>query len=175
MAEIPKFAPAEIPLGWPRNLFLFSLILVLVSGAAALGLSAYQRSLAGQNAAIDNEIRDLAASLPPAEIQKLLALDAQIKGLKQILPKHVYFSKILDLLELNTLPSVRLAIVSVNRSNRQISIQGIAPSQAIVSAQAAAYAAMPGIESFAIKSVGADVKGQAFVFSIIFKPELILP
>lgn len=175
MAEIPKFAPSEIELGWPRNLFIFSLILLLVSGAAALALNAYQRTLVSQNAAIDKEIRDLAGTLPPAEIQKLLALDTQIKGLKQILPKHVYFSKILDLLELNTLPSVRLGIVSINQSNRQISIQGTAPSQQTISAQAAAYAAMTGIDTFAIKSVGVDVRGQAFTFSLTFKPDLILP
>lgn len=176
MPEIPKPIPqAQITIGWPRNLFIFSLMLVLISAAASLALGAYKKILEGQNEDIDQEISDIAVSISPAEIQKLLTLDSQIKNLKQLLPNHVYFSRILDQLELNTHPQVRLVSFSVNQVNREISLAGSAPSTEVVSQQAAAYAAMKNIESVAIRNVSLDPKGQKFNFSVRFKPQLILP
>ncbi|MBI1975177.1 MAG: hypothetical protein HYS57_02335, partial [Parcubacteria group bacterium] len=145
------------------------------SGALVFALAGYKKILRGQNQDLESDIQELANSLPPPQLGNLLTLDYQVKNLKRLLPQHVYFSKLLDVLERNTHPQVRLNAFSTDKGAREVVISGFAPTSEVVSQQAAAYAAVNGFHSFAITEVKLVVGGYAFAFSFKVAPPLILP
>jgi len=176
MAEIPKpFSQVEIRVGWPRTLLLASLIFFVLSVSVYFVLAGYVRVADRQSKDLDKEIQDIAASLPADEIQKLIVLDSQIKNLKGLLPNHVYLSRVLEYLEVNTLPRTKITGVVVSTKNRQLSLQGVVPDTQTASLQAASFEKSKDTAAFSIKSIGTSVGGLGFIFEIFFNPSLISP
>lgn len=176
MAEIPKpFGEPRIGIGWPRTLLSLSVVFFVLAFAGYFVLAGYEKVIVRQSRDLDKEIQDLAASLSPDEIQKLLTLDSQIKSLKELLPRHTYFSRIFEYVESHTLPRTRFTSITASTKNNRITLQGIAPDSKTASLQAAAFSRAGETVAFEIKNAGAGPGGFTFSFDILFNPSLILP
>jgi hypothetical protein len=177
MPEIPlsqQLSLRQIPIGWPRVLFVLVLVLVIVVIAAQLLIASYERVLAGRSQDLDRELQDLAGVIPSSDLARLTKLDQQIKNLRKLLASHVYLSRFLDELERLTLPQVRYVIVNINRTKSLVSIRGLAPSMDAVGLQAASFAQSPSIASVIVKSASISTgRGVLFDLDITFVPSLI--
>ncbi|MFN7088316.1 MAG: hypothetical protein ACK4NX_00610 [Candidatus Paceibacteria bacterium] len=176
MAEIPKpFSQQGVSLGWPKTLLSVSAVIFILSLAFYFVLAGYERATTRQSKDLDREIQDIANAVSPGDVQKLITLDSQIKSLKEILPKHRYLSRVLDFVEVNTLPQTRLTNLSVDATRQKIVLQGVAQDSQFISLQAAAYEKSDMAQQFAIKTIGGATGGLSFIFEVIFKDILILP
>jgi|GEM_PF-6317239 len=176
MAEIPKpFSQVQSGLAWPKTLLTASAACFGLALASFLVLAGYERAVTRQSKDLDQEIQDIAASISPAEIQKLLVLDSQIKSLKELLPQHIYMSRVLEYLEVHAVPTARLMSLSANARRARISLQGSAPDAKTVSVQAAAYENAQLTKEFFIRGVGPGPGGLSFVFELTFDRALVLP
>lgn len=176
MAELPKpFSQAQIEVGWPKTFLTISAVAFIASLSFYFILAGYERFVSRQDRDLDKEIQDIAATLAPEEVQKLLLLDSQIQNLKSLLPSHTYGSRVLEYLEANTLPRTKYTSVSLSLRSRRLSLQGIAPDVENVSLQAEALSRAEETEAFATKNVGAGQGGFGFLFEVIFDKDLVLP
>jgi hypothetical protein len=176
MAEIPKpFSHSQIEVGWPRTFLGTGVIFLLLSLAAYLVLAGYEGVANRRVQDLDKEIQDIASSLPESEIDQLLTLDRQIKSLKRLLPTHSYLSRILEFMEVNAHPQVRITSLGANYSTRRILLQAFAPNIDVASIQAAAFERAQATEEIALKNVNALPGGTSFTVEMLFMPELVLP
>lgn len=173
-SSLPK---RQTPSGFssPKNLFFASLTFLIMAIAAYLFLAGYRKLAEGQIKNADREIQDIVASISLEEVEKVVTLDAQIKGLKRLLPAHIYMSSVLDFLENNTSPNISFQSLKVSAANNSITLNGVAPSLKEISIQAAAFKQNPDVRDVVLKDVsGAGESNFSFQTEILFSRNLIL-
>jgi hypothetical protein len=177
MAEIPtprSLAAQEIQIGWPRTLFLLVVVIVLVVVASQLLITSYGAALARRADTLAGDIRDLSGTIPAEDLDRLLALDRQIKNLTALLGRHVYFSRAFDEIERLTLPQVRFVAMNVDRNRSLITIRAIAPSLEALASQAASFSRSLSFTSVMVKNTSrASGGGVLFDLELAFDPSLL--
>lgn len=170
-----ELSPEKLPTGWPWRFLIFALILFMASLLTYIGLSfGYRPYLQNQIAAADQAVNKLAASVPVADQEKLVAFYSQIVNLKSVLDNHIIASKILPFLEKNTNRRVYYNRLDVDVNQRSLSLEGVAENYEILAQQLEAFNQAREVERFLINEsqlVGDRVRFKASIIlsSAMFK------
>ena len=158
----------------PKNFVYGSLAFLLVSGALYLFLSGYLKLVQSRIKSSDREIQDIVASISLEEVEKVITLDAQIRGLKKLLPNHLFISSVFDFLENNTNPDVVFKSMKVAVHNNMISLAGTAKNLEEISIQSAAFKQNPDIKDVVLKDINNVGLGYDFQLDLLFSKSLVL-
>ncbi len=158
----------------PKNFVYGSLTFLLVSGALYLFLSGYLKLVQSRIKSSDREIQDIVASISLEEVEKVITLDAQIRGLKKLLPNHLFISSVFDFLENNTNPNVVFKSMKVAVQNNTISLTGTAKNLEEISIQSAAFKQNPDIRDVVLKDVTNVGQIYNFQLDLLFSKSLVL-
>ena len=180
--EIPKnFSPqiansrkTLITPGIPKNYLFGSLAFCIFVLAVYFVMAGYVKFANSQIENLDREIQDTVTSLSTEEVEKVLVLDAQLRGLKILLPQHIFVSDLFSLLENNTSPQVSFSSFKLDTAQRVLSLEGTAPSLTEVSIQAAALKSQQYVRDVVLKDVRQGGVGFEFKLEINFTNDLIL-
>ena len=123
--QTSKISPAPT---LPTNLIIFSLIAFLAALGFYLFLAGYKSVTESQIENLDREIQDTVATLSASEVERVLILDKQIKTLRNLLPQHIYSSRIFLTLEQNTNPAIVFNSLSLDSTNYKLDLTGNSPS-----------------------------------------------
>jgi hypothetical protein len=160
--------------GIPKNYLFGSLAFCLSVLAIYFVMAGYVKLVNSQVENLDREIQDTIASLSSDEVEKALVLDAQLKGLKKLLPRHIFSSNVFSFLENNTSPQLSFASFKLDTAQRILSLEGVAPTMGDISIQAAAFKEQPFIKEVVLKNVRQEETGFKFKLEVYFAPELLL-
>ncbi|OGY39348.1 MAG: hypothetical protein A2418_01625 [Candidatus Brennerbacteria bacterium RIFOXYC1_FULL_41_11] len=158
----------------PKNFVFGSLAFLLAAASLYLFLSGYLKLVESRIKSSDREIQDIVASISLEEVEKVITLDAQIRGLKKLLPNHFYLSSVFDFLENNTNPKISFKSLKVSTLNNQIILSGTAKDLQDISIQAAAFKQHPDIKDVILKDVSNIGLAYNFQLELLFSKSLIL-
>ncbi len=133
---LEQFEPEKIPVGWPWRLlsivsaiFLFA---VLVYAGLAFGYGPY---LASQLREVENEIDQLAASVPREDQEQFVKFYSQLVNLEGLLNDHALVSNLFPLLEQTTHQQVYYTNASLGVSGSELELTGFAGDLTALSEQ----------------------------------------
>ena len=170
---IEKFGREKLPTGWPWRFFTISVILLGISLVIYLGLTfGYRGFLNNQLGKKDQEINQLAASIPKEDQAQLMKFYSQLQNLKSILDQHVLGSKTLPFLEKTTNKKVFYNKLDLDVRQRSLNLDGIAESYEILAQQLEAFNQAPEVERFLINNSQLTQGAVRFSLSVILKPEM---
>lgn len=180
--EVPKTfstvsSPRRLPtsnLGPPKGFLLGSLTFLLAALAFYFFLAGYARVAQTQIKSLDREIQDLVASISLEEVEKVITLDAQIRGLKKLLPNHTFPSQVFSFLENNTNPEVSFRSLKLNVQDNQLYLEGVSPTFKAISIQAAAFSRQPEIKNVVLREINKTGNGFQFELELSFDKSLLL-
>lgn len=165
---------ANTNLASPKNFVYGSLAFLLASGALYLFLSGYLKLVQSRIESSDREIQDIVASISLEEVEKVITLDAQIRGLKKLLPNHLFISSVFDFLENNTNPDIVFKSMKVATQNNTISLAGTAKDLKDISIQSAAFKQNPDIKDVILKDITSVGQDYNFQLDLLFSKSLVL-
>lgn len=158
----------------PKNFVFGSLAFLLIASALYLFLSGYAKLVQSRIKSADREIQDVVASISLEEVDRVITLDAQIRGLKKLLPSHLYISSVFDFLENNTNPDITFKSLKVSVQNNTISLAGTGKDLQGISVQAAAFKQNSDIKDVILKDVNGVGAAYNFQLDLLFSKSLIL-
>jgi len=169
--QTSKISPAPT---LPTNLIIFSLIAFLAALGFYLFLAGYKSVTESQIENLDREIQDTVATLSASEVERVLILDKQIKTLRNLLPQHVYSSRIFLTLEQNTNPAIVFNSLSFDSTNYKLDLTGNSPSLEDIATQAAAFGNIVGIKEVKISDINQTGSGYDFKLEITLDSNFLL-
>lgn len=158
----------------PKNFVFGSLAFLLATGSLYLFLSGYLKLVESRIKSSDREIQDIVASISLEEVEKVITLDAQIRGLKKLLPNHFYLSSVFDFLENNTNPKISFKSLKVSTLNNQIVLTGTTKDIQDISIQSAAFKQNPDIKDVILRDISNIGSSYNFQLELLFSKSLIL-
>ena len=169
--QTSKISPAPT---LPTNLIIFSLIAFLAALGFYLFLAGYKSVTESQIENLDREIQDTVATLSASEVERVLILDKQIKTLRNLLPQHIYSSRIFLTLEQNTNPAIVFNSLSFDSTNYKLDLTGNSPSLEDIATQAAAFGNIVGIKEVKISDINQTGSGYDFKLEITLDSNFLL-
>jgi hypothetical protein len=169
--QTSKISPAPT---LPTNLIIFSLIAFLAALGFYLFLAGYKSVTESQIENLDREIQDTVATLSASEVERVLILDKQIKTLRNLLPQHIYSSRIFLTLEQNTNPAIVFNSLSFDSTNYKLDLTGNSPSLEDIATQAAAFGNVVGIKEVKISDINQTGSGYDFKLEITLDSNFLL-
>ena len=137
--------------GLPWKLFIFSLILLGAVGGSYAGLLlGYRPFLNNRIAEVQRSIDELATSVPAEEQEDLLRFYSQIVNLKTLLDNHISLAKFFPFLEQQANRRVSYDTVFLDTKNRELILEGIAESYAVLAEQLQALHQAPEAASYTL-------------------------
>ncbi|MEW5805610.1 MAG: hypothetical protein AB1721_02715 [Patescibacteria group bacterium] len=161
-------------LGVPKSFIFGSLAFLLVALAFYLFLSGYAKVAQSQIKSLDREIQDMVASISLEEVEKVITLDAQIRGLKKLLPGHYFVSSAFDFLENNTNPNISFRSLKLDTRNNVLYLEGVSPDLREISIQSAAFSQHPEINDVVLRDINNVGDSFNFKLELSFSKSLIL-
>ncbi len=129
-------SPEKLSVGLPWKLFIFAVILFGTVLAAYFGLLfGYKPFLNSRINDVNQKIQNLAQSIPAENQKNFLLFYSQVANLKNLLGNHIIFTKFFPFLERNTNKRVALSVSTVDASRKELILEGIAESYAILAEQ----------------------------------------
>ena len=164
----------EIQANWPWKIFVFSLVLFGTVVGIYLGLIfGYRPYLTKQIAQKDQEILNLARSIPEAEQQELIRFYSQLSNLQVVLGQHVMGSKLLPVLEKATNQRVYYTVMNLNVDTRELLLEGVARSYEVLAQQIESFKRLPEIERLIVNFSDARANNVNFGMVLTFKQSLL--
>lgn len=162
-------------MGWPWRLLLFSAIVLGTTIAVYLGISlGYTPYLNSQIKTLDAKITSLGQTVGDEQQKNLVSLYSQLTNIQTLLDSHTSTSKIFDLLERNTQPSVYYLGMTLSVVGRQLQLEGSAPNYGVLAGQLQIFRQAPEIEKVSLTNSAVMADGSVnFIMILIFKPDLI--
>lgn len=159
-------------------LTIISVLLLVVSFAALAGVWLYMGVLRGDMDKLSADFDKTKKEFDVASIQDLSGVSISIDVSKKILQSHVAVSRIMDLLEQNTLPDVRFINFNYGGSGGDkgniIALSGDAKSYTTLAEQALALESVKNIESLSLSNLSLRSGGRiGFDLSIVINPALV--
>lgn len=152
--------------GWSTGILLFSGTVLGFVILIYLGLTyGYAPYLNGQISHADDQIKSLDQSISGDEQAKLATFYSQITNLRSLTTNHVYFSYFLNWLSENTEANVYYTSMSYSSKN-QISLAGVAKTQADLNQQLAIFETVPDVMDVSISSMSSVQNSTSWSFSV---------
>lgn len=170
---IPKTSFEEAPrMEEGKNILtILAFLGLLLSAGAVAGLFFYKETLVAQNIAKDKELAGIKNTFEPATIESLVDLSGRIETAKELLSKHVVFSKLLAVLEEKTLQSVRFSKFAYRVSPEgaiEITLFGEGKSYASVALQSDLLGTVPQFKDMLFSNLSLGATGTV-TFDVTFK------
>jgi len=162
--------------GWSSGIILFSGSILFIIVVVYAGLQfGYQPYLNGQLSSLESQAQKVGQSVSPADQASLVTFYSQINNLQSLIKNHVFFSQFLTWLEQNTEANVYYTSMSF-ASNDQITLLGVAKTQADVSQQVAVFEAAPEISGISLSNVVLASVANEWTFNVVLtmKPSVFL-
>lgn len=121
---------------------LFFVLALIASGA----LFGYERYVDSQITQSQNTLNQARAAFESADNQKVILVSNQLKSIKTLLDRHTVISPLFQLLEKQTLPTVRLSSFTFNRNPEgvvSVVIEGEAQNYASLAQQTGIFSKEP--------------------------------
>lgn len=167
--------PTATP-GWSSGVILFSGALLLVTvGTYFFMTLGYEPYLNSQISDTQNQIAQLAQKISPDDQANLITFYSQIANLQSLLGKHVLFSQFFAWLGQNTESNVYYSQFAFASGN-QITLTGLAKSEADVNEQVAIFEASPEVQKTAVSNVqlSATTGLWQFAATLIINPSIFI-
>src|SRR3972149_6850300 len=126
--------------GWPWKMFVFMVLVFATVLASYLGLTlGYKPYLSARLDEVKADIDNLAQAVPAEEQKSFFAFYSKIINLRYLLSAHSALSPAFPFIEQNTNKKVYYESVDVNVEKREITLDGIAETYAVLSEQLEAF------------------------------------
>ncbi len=165
----------RLPVGWPWRLLLFSAIVLGTAIAIYLGISlGYKPYLDSQIKTLDAKIAGLGQTVGEEQQRNLVSLYSQLTNIQTLLDSHTSTSKIFDLLQRNTQPSIYYLDMTLSVAGKELQLEGSASNYNVLAAQLQIFRQAPEIQKVSLANSAVMADGSVnFAMSLIFKPDLI--
>jgi len=152
--------------GWAVGALLFSGGILFLALAMYFGLAfGYTPYLQSQLTATQNQVSALGNSISMGDQTQLINFYSQISNLQTLLKNHVIISQLFSWLEDNTETNVYYGSFVLTAGN-QITLTGVARTEADINQQIAIFENSPEISSVTVSNVTApQVQGGTWIFS----------
>lgn len=161
--------------GWASGALFFSGGILFLSILIYAGLAfGYEPYLKNQLASTQSKVSTLDQSISASEQAQLIGFYSQIANLQTLLANHTYPSQIFSWLEKNTEANVYYQSFSLTSGN-QITLSGVAKSEADVNQQIAIFENAPEVSSVTVSNVSApQLLGTTWTFALtlIIRPSV---
>ncbi len=108
---------------WVYLLSVLCVLAILISG----GLWFYNKQLASSINQANQRIEELEKQKNQANLDQITIFAKKLAATKQLLSSHVYFSKLLEVVEKSTLPSVQWTNLNADTKNNTLNLEGYVP------------------------------------------------
>lgn len=151
-------------------LTLLSTLIFLATLAAAIGVFLYQKNLTNLLETDKTNLAQREKLFDPNLIKQFQQLDTKLKSVNKLLANHVRMSHVLELLQLNTIKSVRFTRFSYEATpdakNVRILLGGQAKDYASVALQADYFGGNSAIQSYELSNLTLDASGNV-LFDVV--------
>jgi Tfp pilus assembly protein PilN len=153
--------------GWALGALFFSGGILFLTVAIYFGLTlGYQPYLQSQLASVQNQVNTLGKSVSASDQSQLIDFYSQIANLQTLLRRHTFSSQFFSWLEQNTEANVYYRSLALSEGG-QISLSGVAMSEADVNQQVAIFENSPEVSSVTVSSVTApQLLGTGWTFGV---------
>ena len=150
-----------------------ALIILFLVGIIWFGLLFYKNSLDKKLESTKQQTESL-SERENKEIQtKILALEKNLKNVKNLLSQHIYSSKLFDLLEKLTLPQVRWTDFNLKIESGLLSLKGQANNYSTLAKQILIFQEEPSFKEVNTSGISlGQLGGVKFNMEINFNPEI---
>lgn len=156
--------PAETP-GWSFGVISFSaLILVIVVVVYFFLAFIYAPYLNNNLTNVQGKIAALDQSIASGDETQLVNFYSQVVNLRSVLANHILFSQFFDWLAANTEANIHYSQFSFS-SGDQITLAGLATTEADINQQVAIFEASPAVQKLAISNIGLSNSNGLWTFS----------
>jgi|SRR3989344_3165885 len=174
VAEQTRWEPSRVP-GWSGRLLMFSLTVFLVSVMSYLGLAlAYKPNLDKREAEYKKKVEQQSQKISSLKQEEIVAFYSQIENVKKLLQSHVQASRVFELLEEKTLPTIAYGKFGLASATNEVKLTGTTRSFAEVSKQAEALSEDARVRDVAVGNVTSDAAGNwNFDFVVTLAPSVL--
>jgi Tfp pilus assembly protein PilN len=163
--------------GWALGALFFSGGILFLTVVVYFGLTlGYEPYLQSQLTSAQNQVNTLGNSVSASDQSQLIDFYSQIANLQTLLRQHVLSSQFFSWLEQNTEANVYYQSLALTRGD-QVSLSGVASSEADVNQQVAIFENSPEVSSVTVSNVTAPSflgSGWTFSVTLIMNPSVFL-
>lgn len=146
-----QFRPEKPPVGAPTRLLTFAFLFFLIAILGYLGLEfGYKAFLNSRIEETEQQVQQLTTTVSKEDQDKFVVFYSQLVNFKKILDSHVSASKLFGLLERITNQKVFYNNLDLRVVNRDLILEGVASSYAVLSEQLAGFDREPSVESYTL-------------------------
>lgn len=162
--------PGEV--GFPWRLFIFSLVLFLLSVLIYFGMKfGYETYLNKQSANLDGQLEALSNSVSQKDQQQFIGFYSQLVNLKAILGQHVFAGNVFPFLEQNTLPQVSYTDAKFAVKDDMLTLMGQTASLQTLAEQMAEFEQSSQLQSATLLATNFNQNGSVgFTIELAFSP-----
>ncbi len=166
--EQELFKKDSIKIGTPWRLLTIAFITLLTTAVLFLGLKfGYLPFLNSQLENTDKKIEDLTASINEQDAQKIFTFYSQLFNINDLLRSRYSSANLLNIIEANTLKNLYFTSFNFNLEEKQIAIEGIAPSYEALSQEMEILKKAKEIKNIKLESARTlEEKGGGIRFAI---------
>lgn len=164
---------------WPWRIFVFSLIAFILSTVVFFGIAfSFNPYLNYRVKELNNKISNLNQSIDESQQKQLSVVYSQFVNIKNLADNHKAVSRIFDLIERNTYPTVSYNGLSVNVSEREARFEGVAPDYETLVKELKLFSQAPEIEQVFLENsnltdMGKGIKELKFKIRMVFNPQFL--
>lgn len=162
--------------GWSSGILLFSgsilLIVVLIYAGLRFG---YEPVLNSQLASAESQLNQAGKSISPEDEASLVTFYSQISNIQSLMKNHIFFSQFLTWLEANTEANIYYTSMAFT-SGDQVTLAGIAKTQADIVQQMAVFEASSDISAVTLSNATFSAAQNAWTFNVVLtmQPSMLL-
>ena len=166
--SLSRFESENLPVGWPWRFFSVSLIIFLTSLLIFFGLTlGYGPYLRSQILETDAKMNQLLETVSKEDQEKFAQFYSQLVNLKNLLDNHIASSKIFPWLEKITNQKVYYSNFNLRVPEKELELEGLADSYAVLGEQLEAFNQAPEIERYLINQ--SQASGNLVQFKVTLK------
>jgi uncharacterized protein YdhG (YjbR/CyaY superfamily) len=165
----------ELPPTWPKGFFTFSLIIFLIALGSYFGLEYWNKNQDSKLIVLEEEFQTLRSSFALEQEEEVILFEKKLNILSKLLTNHIYFSKVLLVLEELTHPEIYYTSLNFSTDKNMLILVGIAKNQMIFSeAVSGLINNSDKIKSVVVKDIKVTTnKNVAFSLDVFIQPDLL--
>ncbi|MCL4404008.1 hypothetical protein M1432_01550 [Patescibacteria group bacterium] len=171
-----QFVAEPVSVGFPWRLFVFSLVLFLLSVLIYFGLKfGYESYLQKQSDGLDTQLAQLSNQISQQDQQQFVGFYSQLVNLKTVLGSHAFTGNVFPFLEKDTLPQVYYTDAKFSASGDVLSLTGQAASLQVLAEQTAEFEQASELQSATLLATSFNPGGTVnFSLQLVFNPSYLV-
>ncbi len=164
-----------VSLGLPWRVLLFAVILFAFSLFVFLGLKfGYGSYMDSKDTSLDEEIEKLATQVSQDEQRDLIVFYSQLNNLKDVLGKHKFSTRVFDILEKYTIPTIYFTGANIVTESDKIELTGIARTTEDLVEQLAVFDRASEFSNSVLQQMNFTGEGVSFNILMSAKADALL-